>query len=267
MSLSLSAIHVYPIKSCAALSPALAEVQARGLQGDRRWMIVDATLRFVTGRQQPRLTLLQAQPLADGLQLQAPGMAPLHLREPAPTQARLAVQVWRSAVEALPADAAADAWLSEYLQAPARFVYMDAAARRSVDPQYARPDDEVSFADGFPLLLIGEASLQDLNTRLRKPVQMLNFRPNLVVAGGAPYDEDGWRRIRIGEIELDVVKSCSRCVFTTVDPQLGQRDADGEPLRTLASYRRQDGGVMFGQNLIARGHGRLRCGDRLEVLA
>ncbi len=136
---------------------------------------------------------------------------------------------------------------------------------RQVDPSYARPDDQVGFADGFPFLLASESSLADLNRRLARPVPMERFRPNLVVQGAAPYAEDTWRRIRIGAVSFRVVKPCARCVTTTVDQTLGVR-AGNEPLETLARYRLQDRGVMFAQNLLHDGNGALRVGDRLTLL-
>ena len=265
MTPTLSAIHVYPIKSCAPLTLAQASVEARGLAGDRRWMIVDATARFVTGRQQPRLTLIRALPDEEALALIAPRMPPLRLAPP-PAGARLETTVWKSAVHALPATAHADAWISAYLGQPARFVFMDSDCVRAVDAAYGVVGDEVSFADGFPLLLISQASLNALNARLVQPVPMLRFRPSIVVANTEPHAEDGWKRIRIGAVEFDVVKSCLRCVVTTVDFERGEFDPCGEPLRTLLTYRRTRNGVAFGQNLIPRGRGMLRLGDPVEVV-
>jgi len=264
-AMHLSALHVYPIKSCAALSPMQAEVQARGLAHDRRWMIVDDAGRFITGRQAPRLVLIRAQVDGETLTLSAPDMPVLRLE--AAASARLSVIVWRDRVQARAVSEQADAWLSRLLGRPCRLVYMDEAARRPVNATYARPGDEVSFADGFPLLLISQASLDALNARLDAPVPMLRFRPNLVVAGTEPHAEDRWTRIRIGEVELDVVKPCTRCVFTTVVPEDGTVDPSGEPLRTLRSYRRSKDGVTFGQNLIARGAGTLHVGASVTIVA
>lgn len=265
MAPTLSAIHVYPIKSCAPLTLASATVEDRGFAGDRRWMIVDANARFVTGREQPRLTLIRALPDGDGWALSAPGMPVLHLA-PAHAGARVATTVWKNSVQALPAAAPADAWISAYLDQPARFVHMDAACVRAVDAKYGVPGDEVSFADGFPLLLISQAALDALNARLAQPVPMLRFRPSVVVANTQPHAEDGWKRIRVGAVEFDVVKPCARCVFTTVDFERGAFDPAGEPLRTLLTYRRAPNGVLFGQNLVPRGRGVLRVGDPVEVV-
>ncbi|HVT32272.1 MAG TPA: MOSC N-terminal beta barrel domain-containing protein [Rhodanobacteraceae bacterium] len=266
MTSTLSAIHVFPIKSCAPLVLDSAELGPRGLRHDRRWIVTDAEGRFLTGRQQPRLTLLRAVPDGDALDVSAPGMSTLRLETPK-TRDRLPVTVWSSNVAALPADAASDAWISRFLGMPARFACMDAACVRPVDPNYAREGDEVSFADAFPLMLISQAALDALNARLAAPVPMLRFRPNLVIANTAPHAEDGWKRIRIGTVELDIVKPCARCVFTTVDFEKGAFDPSGEPLRTLIGYRRSERGVLFGQNAIPRATGTLRVGDEVEVLA
>lgn len=265
MAIALRGLYLYPLKSCAPLAQTRAVVEPRGLAGDRRWIVVDAAGRFVTGRQQPRLTLIRARPDgADALQLDAPDMPPLRLA-PMHGGERVATTIWGSQVASLPGDAAADAWITRFLGQPARFAHMDQAAVRAIDPDYG--DGAVSYADGFPLLLISAAAMDGLNARLARPLSILRFRPNLVVDGAAAHAEDGWTRIRIGEVTFDVVKPCTRCVFTTVDFERGERDADGEPLRTLIGYRRGADGVTFGQNLIARGAGRIGVGDAVEVLA
>ncbi|MEO6103342.1 MAG: MOSC N-terminal beta barrel domain-containing protein [Pseudoxanthomonas sp.] len=262
----LSSLHLYPIKSCAPLEARSAVVEARGLRDDRRWMVVDAEGRFLTGRELPRLTLVRAQPNAHGLSLQAPGMPTLQVVFPQ-AGSTVPVVVWKSEVAALPVATQVDAWISGFLQRPTRLVYMGPHVVRPIVSEHSRPGDEVSFADGFPLLLITRAALDQLNSRLDTPVSMLQFRPNLVIDDAPAHAEDGWKRIRIGELEFDVVKTCVRCVFTTVDPARGERDAGGEPLRTLIGYRRTAEGVTFGQNLIPRSLGTLRVGDLVEVLA
>ncbi|MFN7550367.1 MAG: MOSC domain-containing protein [Pseudomonadota bacterium] len=267
MPLQLSAIAIHPLKSCAPLALDEAVVEPRGLAHDRRWMVVDAEGRFLTGRQLPALVRIAARPADDGLVLSAPGLPHLAVAPPAPDAPRMPVVVWRDTVDAARVAPGADAWLSSALGRPVRLVHMDDAARRPVSPQYAAPGDEVSFADGFPLLLVGQSSLDALNARLPAPVPMARFRPNLVVKGAAPHVEDGWRRIRIGGIAFDLAKPCTRCVFTTVDPENGAFDPSGEPLQTLKHYRRTASGVTFGVNLIARGTGTLRVGDAVEATA
>lgn len=266
MSIRLSALHIYPLKSCAALAPPQIDVEPRGLAHDRRWMIVDTGKRFITGREQPRLVLIRAEPTPRGLLLRAPGLPDLFVAPPGARAARVDVTVWRSTVDAALADDEAHAWVSRFLRADCRLVYMDPRAARRVDPDHSRPGDEVSFADAYPLLLISQGSLDALNAKLRQPVGMLRFRPNLVIDGVPPHAEDGWKRLRIGSVEFELVKPCVRCGFTTVIPETGAFDPNGEPLRTLSAYRRGIKGVIFGQNVIARGRGRLRVGDAVEVL-
>lgn len=261
----LSALHVYPVKSCAPLSLDQATVEPRGLAHDRRWMVVDADGRFVTGRQLPRLTLMRAVPVDGGLSLQAPGMSPLEV--PFPQGERSEVTVWDDTVRARLADASAHAWLGAFLGQPARLVHLGEDCVRPANDPRASPGDEVSFADAFPLLLISQAALDGLNARLARPVSMLQFRPNLVIDGVPAHAEDEWKSIRVGEVEFEVAKACVRCIFTTVDPARGERDPSGEPLKTLIQYRRTPKGVTFGQNLIARSPGRVRVGDPVEVLA
>ncbi len=265
MTAYVSAIHVFPIKSCAPLMLDEAQVEPRGLAGDRRWMIADANGRFLTARQHPRLTLIRPMPAGDGLRIEAPGMPSLRLATPT-TDRRIETTVWKSTVQALPASAEADAWISAWLGLSTRFVYMDADCVRGVDSAYGQPGDEVSFADGYPLMAISQAALDALNVRLAQPVPMLRFRPSIVVAGTAPHAEDDWKHIRIGGIPFDVVKPCTRCVFTTVDFERGEFDPSGEPLRTLTKYRRTSNGVTFGQNLIPRGSGIIRVGDTVDIL-
>lgn len=261
--LILTSLYRYPVKSLRGESHSALDVTAQGFRCDRQWMVVDADGQFVTQRQQPRMALVAAQVGEDGsLCLQAPGMPDIRVG-PA-TEQRIVVNVWRDTLQAATVDAEADAWLSAFLQHPCRLVQFAPEAVRPVDPGFARPADQVGFADGFPFLLISQGSLDDLNTRLEQPVSMQRFRPNLVVTGCEPYAEDNWRTIRIGPLSFRVVKPCSRCTIPTVDPETGV--AGREPLRTLARYRRWDNKVFFGQNLIHDGPGRLEVGMPVEVI-
>ncbi|MDT0498755.1 MOSC domain-containing protein [Algiphilus sp. W345] len=263
---TLSGLYIYPVKSCAAVSVQQVGVEPRGLAGDRRWMIVDATGHFITGREQPRLTLIHAHRVESGLTLSAPGQPEIVVARPDSAAARAPVVVWHSEVQALPAAPEASEWISRFLGRPARLAYQDAAAQRLIGSSRVHPDDEVSFADAYPMLLISEASLAGLNHRIGRELSMLRFRPNLVVSGTSAHAEDEWKRVRIGAVEFDVVKPCARCKFTTIDPETAERDPRGEPLRTLATYRRVGSEVMFGQNLVARSGGGLRIGDTVEVI-
>lgn len=265
--LRLAALYRFPLKSGRGEALEQAQVDALGLRGDRRWMVVDASNgRFLTQRLLPAMTQLQARWQGDGLQLQAPGMPVLPVPLPAAGSLLRDVTVWSDTVQVPDAGDAAARWLSDYLQRDCRLVQVPAERARQVDTAYAKPGERVGFADGFPLLLIGQASLDDLSARVGRPLEMLRFRPNLVVSGGEPYAEDSWQRIRIGTLELRVVKGCSRCIMTTLDPVSGERSIDREPLQTLKSFRERDGEVYFGQNLIAEGEGVLDCGMPVEVL-
>lgn len=267
MSLLLKSIHHYPLKSAAGLSLTEVEVESRGLRHDRRWMVVDHSGKFISGRTHPQLVRVTAQVQADGsLQLDYPGQQTLQVALPTTDAQRISVTVWSSTVQAPLCDAAAAHWLSAVLGTSARLVYMDEAAVRPVDPDHSQPGDEVSFADGFPLLLLSTASLDQLNGKASHPLDLRRFRPNLVIAGATPHQEDRWKRIRIGEIDFVLPKPCVRCVFTTIDADSGSADPAGEPLTTLKHYRRGPKGITFGMNVIARGNGVLRVGDRLDVL-
>jgi uncharacterized protein YcbX len=265
MSARLAALACYPVKSCAGLALDAAAVGARGLAGDRAWMLVDAEGRFVTGRQEGRLVKVCARPGPDGLELAAPGMPSLRIGIP-DGHTRSKVTVWRDTVDAADAGDAAAEWFSRFLGRRVRLVHADAAMQRPVDPEYARAGDEVGFADGYPVLLLSRAAVDELSARVGRAMDWRRFRPNLLIEGVPAHAEDGWRRVRIGALEFEVVKACVRCVFTTVDPDSGERDVAGEPLKTLASYRRGPRGVTFGQNLIARGSGTIAVGDAAMVL-
>ena len=264
--MKLASIHIYPLKSGQPIDLVASEVMPRGLPGDRRWMLVDETGRFLTARQFPRLAMVGALLEGDVLRLRAPGMTELAIPMQPASPNHLVVTVWKDQVNAVAPSEAADAWFSEWLGKAVRLVQMTDDIHRPVTPDYGRAGDEVSFADGFPLLLITTASLADLNRRLAQPVPMQRFRPNVVIDGADPYAEDTWTRLRIGEVEFEGVKNCSRCVFTTIDPETGTKSADGEPLKTLGTYRLADGGIYFGQNLIPRSSGTIRVGDAVEIL-
>jgi uncharacterized protein YcbX len=266
--LHLSGLYRYPLKSAAGESLQETTLDALGVLGDRRWMVVDAESgRFLTQRLLAQMTQLRARwQGAEQLLLSAPGMPDLLVAVPGAQAALRGVTIWRDSLQVPDAGEAAALWLSQLLGRACRLVQVPEARARQVDTGYAEVGEKVAFADGFPLLLIGQASLDDLSARVGRPLEMLRFRPNLVVIGSEPYAEDGWKRIRIGELEFRVVKGCSRCIMTTLDPQTGERSADREPLSTLKTYRERDGEVYFGQNLIACGSGRLALDMPVQVL-
>jgi len=262
--ISLSGLHFYPVKSLRGISLDRVPLDRRGLRYDRHWMLIDQNGDFLSQRRIPRMALICTRLIPGGLRLCAPGMPDLELPLESGDGTETEVLVWEDRCRARLAGDEADQWLSRFLDHPCRMVYMPEATVRPVDPAFGHAGDQVAFSDGFPLLLISEASLDDLNRRLETPLPMQRFRPNLVVRGCAPYAEDGWRRIRIGEIEFRVVKPCSRCVITTIDPETADKGV--EPLRTFNDYRRQGNKVYFGQNLIHDGVGELTRGMAVEIL-
>lgn len=264
----LSALYRYPVKSGQAEQLQASQVDAMGLQGDRRWMVVEEdTGRFLTQRAWPLLGRLKAShDPAGGLLLETPGQAALAVALPPADESLRGVTIWRDSLRVPDAgDAAAD-WLSTLLGKAVRLVHCPESRARYLPNGYGLNTDRAAFPDGFPLLLIGQASLDELSHRIGRPMEMLRFRPNLVVEGGAPFAEDGWKRIRIGGMTLRVLKPSVRCIFTTLDPQTGERSPDREPLTTLKTFREREGDVLFGQNVAVDGEGRLEVGMQVEVL-
>jgi uncharacterized protein len=264
--LTLSGLTLYPIKSAAGITVPSWEVDGLGLHLDRRWMLVDTVGQFLTQRSHPRLALVRPS-IGDGvLRVEAPESPPLELPLEPRSPVRTTVVVWRDRCDALWLGPETAEWFSQVLGCECSLVYLPDDSVRPTDPVYtppASPTGRVSFADGFPFLLVSEESLADLNHRLTVPLPMNRFRPNLVIAGGPPFVEDELRSFRIGGIHFDVVKPCDRCAITTTDQATGERGK--EPLRTLATYRRQGSAVFFGQNVLHHGGGRLRVGDPLLV--
>jgi uncharacterized protein YcbX len=260
----LSEINIYPIKSARGISVKTSQLVERGLRFDRRWMVVGTDGQFITQRQQPRLALIAPRIELDRMIVSAPGMEDLGLPLEMDGPGVLPVRVWDDDVQAVPAGAEARQWFSEFLGISCQPVYMPEDSIRPVDPDYALNRDQVSFADAFPALLISQASLDDLNSRLAAPVPMNRFRPNLVVTGCAPYAEDAWRKIRIGEVIFHLVKPCARCATTTVDQATGMMGK--EPLATLAQYRKQNGKVLFGQNLLHENPGTIETGQPVIII-
>jgi uncharacterized protein YcbX len=266
--LRLSALYRYPLKSGKGETLQQISLDKLGLEGDRRWMLVDeASGRFLTQRAVSDMSQLSALwNAAGGLTLSAPGRSPIDVALPASDAELRGVTIWRDTLRVPDAGDAAGAWVSEFIGKPTRLVQVPEALARTTQSGYGKDDDKVAFADGFPLLLIGQASLEDLSQRVGRPLEMLRFRPNLVIQGSEAFAEDGWKRIRIGDVEFRVVKPCSRCILTTIDPQTGERSDDREPLATLQKYRAQEDGAMFGQNLVNDGNGRLEVGMPVTIL-
>ncbi|WP_028620704.1 MOSC domain-containing protein [Pseudomonas sp. Ant30-3] len=264
----LSALYRYPLKSCKAEPLQQISLDKLGLDGDRRWMLVDeASGRFLSQRVVGQMSQLSAVWNTEGgLTLSAPGRSAIDVALPTSDAELRGVTIFRDSLRVPDAGDAAGAWVSEFIGKPTRLVQIPLERARMTQAGYGNDDDQVAFADGFPLLLIGQGSLEDLSQKVGRPLEMLRFRPNLVIEGIEPFAEDGWKRIRIGDVEFRVVKPCSRCILTTVDPQTGERSADREPLLTLQKYRAQEDGAMFGQNLVNDGVGRLEVGMPVTIL-
>ncbi|MFC6042795.1 MOSC domain-containing protein [Nocardioides hankookensis] len=267
----LSAINRFPIKSCRGWSVDSAVVEPWGLAGDRRWMVVDEAGEVITAREANRLVLVHPEITADGLRLTAPDLPPLDVPTPDP-ETQVPVAIWGSQLTAATAGPEADAWFSKVIERSARLVHLDDPTRRPTSIEFSKPDDRVSFADGFPVLVATEASLAALNDEVlassateREPLPMTRFRPNVVMSGTEAWEEDDWRRIRIGDAVFRAVKGCARCVLTTIDPETAVREK--EPIRSLAKIRRWDGATWFGVNLVPDTPGvEIRVGDELAVL-
>jgi uncharacterized protein YcbX len=257
----LSALYLFPVKSARGLSLQEAVVGDRGFDGDRRFMLVDGEGQFLSQRRLPRMALLEVVLDGEVLRLTAPGMALELPRRPQDGPARR-VRVWRDDVDAWSLGPEAAAALSAFLGVACELVYMPDASERPVDTDWAPPGYRVGFADGFPYLLTTTASLADLGRR-GAPVEMVRFRPNLVVDGAEPFAEDGWQKVRVGEVRFQVCKPCARCSIPNVDPQTAEVGV--EPTRTLVEFRKFDGKVRFGQNLIALDSGTVRVGDEVVV--
>lgn len=260
----LQDIYIYPIKSLGGISVQQAEVQQTGLQHDRRWMLTDKAGNFISQRTYSHMSLLQVNIGHYGLTIthKKSLLTPLNISFDDSTGREVSITVWDDVCTALEVNAAANEWFSEALNMPVQLVYMSALTRL-VDTDYARNNETVSFADGFPFLMIGQSSLDDLNSRLARPILMNRFRPNLVFRGGTPYCEDTMHTFRIGLTTFCAVKPCARCVLTTIDQENAAKGA--EPLKTLAAYRTFKNKIFFGQNLLHTGTGTVKVGDKLIV--
>ena len=263
MTLRLTGINIYPIKSARGIALAEWETDTFGLRYDRRWMVVDESGTFITQRTHPRMALVAVKVGHGVLHIDAPGMPTLETPMHPPAAVITQVVVWNFSGPSTWLGEEAAFWFTAFLGTECSLVHMGDDVVRPANPLFAPRATRVSFADGYPILLISEESLADLNGRLSQPLPMNRFRPNLVVAGAEAYVEDGWKKIEIGGVPLRVVKPCPRCAITTTDQVTAERGH--EPLRTLATFRRVNGEVMFGQNVVHETTGSLRVGDTVLV--
>lgn len=261
----LSEINIYPIKSLGGISLQSATVEERGLQYDRRWMLVDEQNMFITQRLYPKMALLKVEIKNDLLTIKHKqnNFPPLTV-QPFPYNAdEINVQIWKDNITALKYNHDVNDWFAEAIGLKCSLVHMPHSTKRNVDPEYAN-NKMVGFADGFPFLIIGKESLNDLNNRLEKPLPMNRFRTNFVFSGGKPFDEDNWKTIKIDNIVFHSVKPCARCIITTINQDTGIKSK--EPLTTLSTYRKKNGKVLFGMNLVIEETGTIKIGDEIKII-
>ena len=261
MTTTISALYIYPVKSLAGIAINSSELDAMGLRHDRRWMLVSPEGDFLSQRKFPKMALIQPKFIDQQLVLTCANQSDLLVAK-ADAQQTMQVTIWKDSVTAQRVGDQADKWLSKALDTPCHLVYIPDDEIRQCDPEFSKQGDHTGFADGFPILLISTASLEDLNQRLDQPVTMKRFRPNIVVEGCEAFAEDDLTEFSIGNIAMRGVKPCSRCILTTVNPATGERKG-AEPLQTLMRYRKQGNKVNFGQNVIHNSTGSIQIGDRV----
>jgi len=261
--LTLTEIYIYPIKSLGGISLHSAKVEERGLQYDRRWMLVDKNGMFLTQREHPQMALLHVNIKDDKLEVTHKTKKMSLLQIPIATEKTksIVVNVWSDVVIAKHLNKEIDSWFSDALDLDCQLVFMDNDSDRFTERKYVAEPQHVSFADAYPFLIIGEESLNELNHRLKEPLPMNRFRPNFVFSGGEPFIEDTWKDFMIGNLKFRAVKPCSRCVVTTVNQDTAEKGS--EPLETLAKFRKIGNNVNFGMNVIMYGDGMVEVGKEI----
>ena len=262
--LQVSELFIYPIKSLGGISVSVAVVTDRGLQYDRRWMLVDSNNEFMTQREFVEMALLQTEMSEGGLKV-------LHKKEESsilipfePIGETISVQVWSDRCKATIVDQKINNWFSDVLEKKCQVVYMPGTTKRRVDGRYAFNQELTNFSDGYPFMTIGQSSLDDLNSRLEEKLHINRFRPNIVFTGGIAFEEDTWAHFTINDINFFGVKLCSRCVITTINQDTIKKSK--EPLKTLATYRQKNHKIYFGQNLLHHGEGMIYVGDEIKLV-
>tara|TARA_R110000744_G_scaffold79260_3_gene155749 strand:- start:59 stop:1267 length:1209 start_codon:yes stop_codon:yes gene_type:complete len=262
----LQNIHIYPIKSSAGIELSNSWVEEFGLAFDRRFVIASPNGEFFTARTQPTLCLIQASLTSTGFRVTAPNMPTLVIEYHNLCQSYVAVNVWQDTINGQQCQENINKWFSDYLNQPCQLLFFGADSQRFVKNK----SSQVGFADGYPLLLISQASLDNLNNQYKpnaESIAMAQFRPNIVVSNCDAFAEDTWQHIRIGEVEFEIAKPCTRCIFTTINPETGEKHQQQEPLKKLKEYRQlTNGDILFGQNLVALNQGQIKRGDKVEVI-
>ena len=268
--LQLSEIYIYPVKSLGGIRLDKAEVTDRGLKYDRRWMLIDENNRFISQREYPQLALFKVAIKDDNLvitdrksgKILTVSHSPIYPNTPS-----LNVTIWDDEVSAWEVGKIANDFFTQALEMSTRLVYMQDESHRKTDANYSLKGDEItSFSDGYPILIIGQSSLNDLNNRLAEPITINRFRPNFVFTGGNEFEEDEWHEFSVGNIRFFGVKPCARCIMTTIDPETGEKKGK-EPLLTLNRYRKAGNKILFGQNVLISQLGNVLVGDEIEVIS
>jgi len=263
--IQLSEINIYPIKSCKGVSLASSEIDERGLKYDRRWMLLSSDGRPLSQRKLPEMSMLRVELHEDKLLVSHDGkdISPLEISLVLYKQESVEFEIWKRPTSGNFVSDEADRWFSEALETDCRLLYMPQDVVMKTNPHFAK-GKQTSFTDGYPFLLMGEGSLEDLNSRLENPISMNRFRPSLVFNGGEAYDEDHWKTFRISGIGFHGVKLCDRCTVTTIDQDKGTKGK--EPLATLNKYRRIKMGVYLGQNVVHEMKGVVNVGNEITVI-
>ena len=268
--LQLSEIYIYPVKSLGGVRLDEAEVTDRGLKYDRRWMLIDENNRFISQREYPQLALFSVAIQKGNLLITdnktGEKLTISNSLNHSATQS-LKVTIWDDEVEAYQVSEIANEFFTQALSMPIRLVCMHDENIRKTEAEYSLKGDEItSFSDGYPILIIGQSSLDDLNNKLAEPITINRFRPNFVFAGGQAFEEEEWHEFRVGNIRFFGVKPCARCIMTTIDPQTGEKKGK-EPLLTLNKYRKAGNKILFGQNVLISQTGSVSVGDNIEVIS
>jgi hypothetical protein len=265
--LTLTQIWIYPVKSLGGIQLRSANVMGKGLEFDRRWMLIDDTNTFMTQRIYPQMAMFRLELSAKKFTVTKKNASSnptiAFSADAPPIGEKIRATIWNDEVDVFEIDQTLSKWFSDHLQMSCRLVSFPEQNPRAVDSKYKVNDEHVSLADAYPFLIIGQSSLDDLNSRLSEPVPMNRFRPNFVFTGGEPFDEDTWREFKIGDMGFVGVKPCARCVLTTVNQDTAQKGI--EPLYTLSTYRKRETKVLFGQNLVGLGTGTIHVGDKISV--
>jgi uncharacterized protein len=270
--LKLSEIYIYPIKSLGGISLGKSNITTRGLENDRRFMLVDENGRFLSQREYPQLAIFKTEIEGDFLIVtnkknKSTVKISLQYSLLHSFSHSIIVQIWDDETTAIEVSNEVSDWFTRALGIPTRLVYMHEESQRKIEPNYALTGDEItSFSDGYPILIIGQASLNDLNNRLANPVNINRFRPNFVFTDGEPFEEDAWHEFKVGNVRFFGVKPCSRCVMTTIDQENGEKKGK-EPLLTLNKYRKAGNRILFGQNVIVSQLGTVSVGDDVTVVS